>query len=164
MPTDKRKISVSTVVEVLFLLIDSTKKSLVWEVYNSWVVYWILRSIALLKEHTTISCLGPVESSRHRHTLFLEDHFECNPPNTPSYSKWYLLLSFSEKNLCRFRILLMRALFYKNLTKTLNALWTKYSFWVLKLWRHTEFGQNNGNATDTVRISLLIWCWTTFCL
>jgi hypothetical protein len=27
----------------------------------------------------------------------------------------------------------------------------------------TEAGQNNGN-TDAVRISLLIWCWTTFCL
>jgi hypothetical protein len=28
----------------------------------------------------------------------------------------------------------------------------------------TGAGQNNGNTTETVRISLLIWCWTTFCL
>jgi hypothetical protein len=25
-------------------------------------------------------------------------------------------------------------------------------------------GQNNGNATETIHISTLIWCWTTFCL
>jgi hypothetical protein len=31
-------------------------------------------------------------------------------------------------------------------------------------WIHTEVGQNNGNTTDTVHISLLIWCWTTFSL
>jgi hypothetical protein len=24
-------------------------------------------------------------------------------------------------------------------------------------------GQNHGNTIDTVHISLLIWCWTTFC-
>jgi hypothetical protein len=29
---------------------------------------------------------------------------------------------------------------------------------------HTGFEQNNGNTTYTVHISLLIWCWTTFCL
>jgi hypothetical protein len=28
----------------------------------------------------------------------------------------------------------------------------------------TQVKQNNGNTTDTVHISLLIWCWTTFCL
>jgi hypothetical protein len=28
---------------------------------------------------------------------------------------------------------------------------------------HIQVGQNNGNTTDTVHISLLIWCWTTFC-
>jgi hypothetical protein len=27
---------------------------------------------------------------------------------------------------------------------------------------YTGVGQNNGNTTDTVHISLLIWCWTTF--
>jgi hypothetical protein len=27
----------------------------------------------------------------------------------------------------------------------------------------TGVGQNYGNATDTVHISLLIWCWTTVC-
>jgi hypothetical protein len=29
---------------------------------------------------------------------------------------------------------------------------------------HTGIGQNNGNTTDTVHISLLIWCWTTILL
>jgi hypothetical protein len=29
---------------------------------------------------------------------------------------------------------------------------------------HTGIGQNNGNTTDAVHISLLIWCWTTVCL
>jgi hypothetical protein len=24
--------------------------------------------------------------------------------------------------------------------------------------------QNNGNTTDTIHISLVIWCWATFCL
>jgi hypothetical protein len=36
------------------------------------------------------------------------------------------------------------------------------------LYRHacrapTGVGQNNGKTTDIVHISLLIWCWTTFC-
>jgi hypothetical protein len=30
--------------------------------------------------------------------------------------------------------------------------------------KRTWVGQNNGNTSDTVRISLLIWCWATFCL
>jgi hypothetical protein len=29
---------------------------------------------------------------------------------------------------------------------------------------HREVEQNNGDTTDAVHISLLIWCWTTFCL
>jgi hypothetical protein len=29
---------------------------------------------------------------------------------------------------------------------------------------YTGTGENKGNTTDTVHISLLIWCWTTFCL
>jgi hypothetical protein len=28
--------------------------------------------------------------------------------------------------------------------------------------KYTGVGKNNGNTTDTVHISLLIWCWTTF--
>jgi hypothetical protein len=28
----------------------------------------------------------------------------------------------------------------------------------------TAIGQINRNTTDTVHISLLTWCWTTFCL
>jgi hypothetical protein len=35
------------------------------------------------------------------------------------------------------------------------------------LWKcseHTGVEQNNGNTTDAVHISLLIWSWTTFCL
>jgi hypothetical protein len=30
--------------------------------------------------------------------------------------------------------------------------------------RYTGLRQNNGNTTYTVHISLLVWCWTTFCL
>jgi hypothetical protein len=41
-----------------------------------------------------------------------------------------------------------------------------YTCYILYIYTHiyTGVGQNNWSTTDTIHISLLIWCSTTFCL
>jgi hypothetical protein len=52
---------------------------------------------------------------------------------------------------------------FKNMPYIKNPSKERHISEIYVLW-HTGIGQNNGNTTDTVHISLLIWCWTTFCL
>jgi hypothetical protein len=48
----------------------------------------------------------------------------------------------------------------KKIYRTFNITCT----WVITHITYTGMGQNNGNTTDTVHISLLIWRWTAFFL
>jgi hypothetical protein len=50
------------------------------------------------------------------------------------------------------------------MTQSCTLINYKYYIIIVSVWPDTGVGQNNGNTADTVHISLLICCWTTFWL
>jgi hypothetical protein len=78
-------------------------------------------------------------------------------------------ISYSEYSLLLLKLMLRIENIILHMINKDNFLWLRCCLVVVNICDQvlescTEAGQNNENTTDTVHISLLIWCWTRFYL